>query len=186
MGADPPSGGEQPGPGCTLPSQPIVDGTIGGEISKFIAAQRGAVMAVNDAVGCCQPSLCGGAGCSILNLTAAFDTKAFWSLYSGPLAVVTQQRPPPRPLSPAMSHPIRPVGSSRIRPAVAVGTPLQASNLAEYVQMMYLNNLETTGLIGSAHPDPSAFVTELMQAHITNLAVTDSSDWTARAFGSDL
>ena len=73
----------------SLPSEAIVDGTIGGNISKLTAASAEMVMEVNDAVGCCRPSLCGGAGCSIMNLSAAFGDNAFWSLYSGPLAVAS-------------------------------------------------------------------------------------------------
>jgi 4-phytase/acid phosphatase len=136
-------------PSCKLPSQIIVDGTLGGNISKYTAAEKSQIMAVNNALKCCQPAVCLGEAdgdCSLMGVPMSWNPAAFWSLYSGPLAV--------------------------------------GSSLAEWIQLMYLNNLDYTGLVGPAYDEEA--ISGLTKVHQTNLDITDDNSWTARSFGSDL
>ena len=150
--------GGNPFGACILPSQAIVDGSLGGNASKYVQAEHRKIDAVSDALQCCQPSLCAnhhatrggsGAGCTLMQSPAPkWNPVAFWSLYSGPLAI--------------------------------------ASNLGEWIQMMYLNNLDVSGLVGEAIGEDASAISGLTEAHQANMDITDASLWTARSFSSDL
>jgi hypothetical protein len=139
-------------PSCKLPTQIIVDGTLGGNITKYTTSEHSMVMAVSEALKCCQPSVCSsskevdGEECSLMGAPMAWNPVAFWSLYSGPLAI--------------------------------------GSTLAEWIQLMYLNNLDYQGLVGTTIDE--AAVSDLTRVHQLNLDITDDNVWTARSFGSDL
>eukprot|EP00729_Bicosta_minor_P021438 gene21438-6745_t len=59
-----------------------------------------------------------------------------------------------------------------------------ASNLAEWVELMYLNNLDYKALVGEGVTETE--IASLYQVHQTNLDITADDIWTARSFGSDL
>ena len=90
--------GAVPTDDCGLPSQAIVDGTLGGGIVKYTTAVEEMVVAVNDALDCCQAAVCPpkargnstGTGararaaegpCTLMDVPAAWNPSAFWSLH---------------------------------------------------------------------------------------------------------
>eukprot|EP01063_Lacrimia_lanifica_P012696 TRINITY_DN19363_c0_g1_i1.p1 TRINITY_DN19363_c0_g1~~TRINITY_DN19363_c0_g1_i1.p1 ORF type:complete len:442 (+),score=92.43 TRINITY_DN19363_c0_g1_i1:42-1367(+) len=81
-------GAAPPAPQCTLPSQAMVEGTLGGSIDKYTAQYRDVLLQVSDAIDCCTPSVCGNTSsdCDLTKVPTSFNSKAFWSLFTGPLS----------------------------------------------------------------------------------------------------
>jgi len=83
QGASPPSAE------CGLPSEEMVQGTIGGNIDRYTAQYKDSVLDLNSVIGCCNASVCGSEGCTLMDVVSKFNPAAFWSLYSGPLSTAS-------------------------------------------------------------------------------------------------
>jgi len=80
-------GGTAPTDKCGLPTKEEVLGSIGGSIQSYTDQYRDVIMALNDATGCCNASVCNANDeqCTLMGIKEAFNPAAFWALFSGPL-----------------------------------------------------------------------------------------------------
>lgn len=75
-------------PACLIPGEQDYLGTIGGSAARISEQHSDWVQALNDAIGCCKPSLCGAgaSACNLMNLTTTYSgNKTYYAPWSGPL-----------------------------------------------------------------------------------------------------
>jgi hypothetical protein len=137
-----------------MPEEEIVASTlVGNSIGKLARTNRDIIGDLNDAIGCCTDAVCAAA------------------------------TPPPA----AGNCTLMDVGAADYAKAnfwsLYNGTLDSASNLAEFVQLLYLNNMPTDVVV----PGLDAFhIGRLTRIHQLNMEITDGNRWVARSFGSDL
>jgi hypothetical protein len=137
-----------------MPSEQIVASTlVGNSIHKLAQTNRDIVDDLGDAIGCCTDAVCAGA------------------------------TTPPA----AGNCTLMDVGPAKYAQnnfwSLYNGTLDTASNLAEFVQLMYINNMDTDVVV----PGLDAYqIGRLTRVHQLNMEVTDGNRWVARSFGSDL
>lgn len=137
-----------------MPSEQIVASTlVGNSINKLARANRDIVDALGEAIGCCTDVVCAG---SVDPPVAGNCT-------------------------------LMDVGAAKYSKSafwsLYNGTLDSASNLVEFVQMLYLNNMDT----GIVVPQLDRYqIGRLTRVHQLNMEVTAGNPWVARSFGSDL
>jgi len=80
-------GMKEPASGCALPSEAMLEGQIGGSIAAYSAQYADDIEALNDAIGCCNASVCGAEDCDLMKVKTSYNPVAFWSLFTSPLSV---------------------------------------------------------------------------------------------------
>eukprot|EP01051_Picozoa_sp_SAG22_P011667 SAG22_NODE_1144_length_5376_cov_4.815994_3_plen_388_part_00 len=152
-GADSHFGGGALPPGCPgMPPQPVVDGGIlGGSIESFTAApaQAALIQSLGEAVGCCSTELC-----------------------------ARTERPPD---SGSTDCSLLDIGQQSFNPgnywSLYNGTLSVAASVAEYLQLLYLNNMETVAVAPGLS---EAGIGRLTQLHQLNMQVSSGTPWVAQ------
>jgi hypothetical protein len=161
--------------GCPgMPAEGLLGGAFGGSISNLADNAADELEQLGKAIGCapCRPEICHAAAAA--SVGGGGDSNA-----STPCTLAR-------------------VGPARFNGehfwSVYNGSLAVASNVAEFVQMMYLNNMSmATVLCPKGNQDCldatakiDYEVGRLTRLHQLNLRVTDGNPFVARAFGSDL
>lgn len=142
-------------PGCPgMPAESLIDATImGGSINKLTQTEQDLVQQLGDAIGCCSPQVC----------------KANPGATTAPGGECSLMQVGPAVFGPSHFW------------SLYNGTLAITSNLAEFLQLAYLNNMSLDELL----PGKSEYeISRLTQLHQLNMRVTDGNDWVARSFGT--